>query len=167
MRIPRRKAEELKKGDTGPVYLSEDGLLRLKESLAAIKRVLPELISETTRQADYGDRSDNAAYSEAKSALRRAHWQVLKIEDQLKRVVIISSEPNLTGRVQLGSTVTLEVGQEQKTYKIMGPRETNPGQGRISNLSPLGSALLNRMVGEVVVIETNNGSQKYKILGIR
>lgn len=151
----------------GPIHLSQGGLEQLKARLAAIKRALPELISETTRQADYGDRSDNAAYSEAKSALRRANWQILSIEDQLKRVVVISTEPNATGRVQLGSTVTLEIGGGQKTFQILGPRETDPGNGRISNLSPLGSALMNRMAGETVTIPTKNGPQEYKILEIR
>ena len=191
MQIPRRKVDELRAQDDGPIHLTAEGLRRLKERLAEIKRALPELIAETSRAAAYGDRSDSAEYSSAKSALRRANNQVLSIEDQLKRVVVISEGPNVTGKVELGSTVILEMGEnpphltspypplqsyggtskgeekERKTFQIVGPRETNPEKGRISNQSPLGVALLGRSVGEAVRVPVRDGVREYKILEIR
>lgn len=147
----------------GPVYLTEGGFKRLQEKLARLKRNLPDFINEAQRTAEYGDRSDNAEYKEVKSILRRTHRQIFSIQDQIKRVVIIKSGPNVSGTVQLGSTVVLEVGGERKTFQIVGPHETNPANGRISYKSPLGAALISRKRGNVVTVR----SREYLILEIR
>lgn len=169
-----RKSDKLKVRDESPIPITEEGFKRLKEKLARLKGPLPELIAETQRAAAYGDRSENAEYQTAKSTLRRTHRQILSIEDQIKRAVIIRTGPNVSGTVQLGSTVLLEMdsasspqGGEQKTFQIVGPHETNPAKGRISNQSPLGAALINHVKGDTVTIQTGSGSYKYHILEIR
>lgn len=174
MQIPRRRTDQYKISGSQTIHLTEAGLRQLKERLARIKQKLPELIAETARTAAYGDRSENVEYQEAKSALRRANFQILSIEDQLKRIEIISEGPNLSGKVELGSRVTLEIAPadlhqgktDPITFQILGTRETNPGQGRISNQSPLGQALLGRSVGEIIELDTKNGIRQYKILAI-
>ncbi len=167
MQIPRRKSEELRKRDDGPIHLTEHGFELLKEKLASLKRALPERIAETARTAAFGDRSDNAEYKAAKGILRYTHWQILVIQEQIKRVVIIKEGPNISGKVQLGCTVVVEVNGIQKTYQILGPQETDPAQGFISYQSPLGAALMNHAKGESVTIPTKNGSQEYRILEIK
>ncbi len=77
MQIPRRKSEELKKRDDGPIYLTEEGFQKLKGELAGLKRALPERIAETARTAAFGDRSDNAEYKAAKGILRRTHYRMV------------------------------------------------------------------------------------------
>lgn len=166
MQIPRRKSDLLRKRDSGPVYLTEEGLAAMREELAQLKRALPARIAETARTAAYGDRSDNAEYKDAKGTLRRTHWQILNIEEQLKRVVVIPSGKNAMGTVQLGSTVVLEHDSKRTTFHIVGPLETDPGAGRISHLSPLGAALLGHAVGEEVTIAARGGSQVYRILEV-
>ena len=151
-----------------PVYLTEEGFKRLREKLARLKRALPEFINEAQRTAAFGDRSDNAEYKDAKSTLRRTHRQILSIENQIKRVVIINSGPNASSTVQLGSTIVLEQDDgTRKTFQILGSHETNPDKGRISYKSPLGAALMNHAQGDIVTIQTKSGSQKYRILEIR
>ncbi|MDO8585288.1 MAG: transcription elongation factor GreA [bacterium] len=167
MQIPRRKSDLLRKRDSGPVYLTAEGLAAMREELAHLKQVLPARIAETARTAAYGDRSDNAEYKEAKGTLRRTHWQILNIEEQLKRVEVISSGVNASGTVQLGSTAVLEHNGTQTTFHIVGPLETDPDAGRISHLSPLGSALINHAKGEIVTIQTRGGAQTYRIAEIR
>ncbi len=171
MQIPRRKIETLRAlrtWDDGPIYLTPEGIEKLKERLLHLKKVLPDLIRETTRAADYGDRSDNAEYKDAKATLRRTNRHIMTIEEQLKRVVVIAPGSNLSGKVELGSTVDLESKEGvKKTFQILGPRETKPERGRISNKSPVGAALMHRKVGETVVIHTPSGSQEYRILEIR
>ncbi len=166
MQFPRkRKSDEFKKRDDGPVHLTKEGFKGLQEKLARLKRALPEFIDETRRAAAYGDRSDNAEYKEAKSILRRTHWQILSIKDQIKRVVIIKPGENISGTVQLGSTVVLEAEDgAQRTFLILGKRETNPSEGRISDESPLGASLINRSKGDIV---GGNGFRKYRILEVR
>lgn len=149
------------------IYLMANGLARLKKKLARLKERLPALIEETQRTAAYGDRSDNAEYKEAKLALRRATWQILSIEDEIKRVVIIKSGPNFSGRVRLGSTVTLEAGGAKKTFQILGSRETDPARGRISYESPLGAALMRHAAGDIVKVQTAGGLKTYKIIEVR
>ena len=167
MQIPRRKSEELKKRDDGPLYITEDGFRRLKEKLARLKNSLPNLITEPQRAAAYGDRSENAEYQDAKSKLRNANRQILVTEDQIKRSAIIKSDSGVSGSVRLGSTVVLEANGSRKQFQIVGPHETDPANGRISYQSPLGSALMNRKNGETVTISTENGAAKYKILEIK
>ena len=163
----RRKSDELKKQDDEPIYLTEEGFKRLEEKLARLKRVLPGFIEEAQRTAAYGDRSDNAEYKEAKSTLRRTNWQILSIQDQIKRVAIIKSGPSASGTVRLGSTVVLETDGAKKNFQILGPHETDPANGCISYQSPLGSALMNHKKGDTVTIQARNCSKQYRILEVR
>jgi transcription elongation factor GreA len=178
MIFSRRKLDYSKKEDNGPIHLTADGFARLKEKLARIKQRLPALAEEARRTAAYGDRSENAEYKEAKGSLRRATWQILSIEDQIKRVVVIKSGPNVSGRVEIGSTVVLEVNEKdgstsspragvRKTFEILGPHETDPAHGRISYESPLGATLMGHLKGDAITIQTRNGSNAYRIIEIR
>lgn len=174
MQFPKKRVSDIFKiRDTGPAYLTPEGIKRLQSRLASLKQALPKYIDEAQRTAAYGDRSDNAEYKEAKAILRRTHRQIFSIEDKLKRAVAIASGRNAAGTVQMGSTVLLELpvrsGKEgiQKTFQILGPDETNPEKGRISYLSPLGAALINHKKGDSVTIQTPNSSQEYRILEIR
>ena len=154
--------------DDGPVYLTEDGLMRMKRHLADLKASMPNFIEDTAQAAAQGDRSDNDGYKQAKSLLRRTQGQIWNIEDQLKRVAIIKSGRNESGTVQLGSTVTLETQNgERKIFEVVGSHETNPGHGRISHESPLGKTLLNHAEGDTITIHTVNGEIKYNIIEIR
>ncbi|MBU6500879.1 MAG: GreA/GreB family elongation factor [Patescibacteria group bacterium] len=166
MRLSRRQTYEPEE-EYKPVYLTADGFARLKAKIAAIKEKLPTLAEETRRTAAYGDRSENAEYKEAKSSLRRANWQILHLEDQLKRVEVIKQSPNKLGKIGLGSTVTLKVGDKKEIFEILGSHESNPSRGRISYVSPLGAALMNRSKGDLVTIQTANGFRAYKIIEVR
>ena len=130
MQIPRRKSDELralKLRNDGPLYLTPDGLERLKNRLTRIKQSLPHLIEEASRAAAYGDRSENFEYKDAKSNLRHAHRQILTIEDQLKRASIIMPKSNKTGKIGLGSTVILETNDgTRREFQILGSFETDP-----------------------------------------
>jgi len=168
MKITRRKSAELKMQDNEPVlYLTSDGLNRLQEKLAHLKRMLPGLIAEAHRTAEYGDRSDNAEYKEAKFILRRTRGQISTIEDKIKRASIISPEQNKSGIIKLGSAVILEskTGMRKK-YRILGSQEADPEKGNISYKSPLGSTLMNRGKGDIVTVKKGNGSQEYRIIEI-
>lgn len=154
--------------DDGPVYLTEDGVIRLKKHLEELKIRLPHLIEETMEAASQGDRSDNDGYKQSKMLLRRTQRQIWNIESQLKRVVIIRPGLNATGTVQLGSRVVLETESgDERVYEIVGPRETNPARERISQDSPLGKALLGHAKDETVTVQTVNGERKYKIIKVQ
>jgi transcription elongation factor GreA len=173
MQIPRRQWSRRPPPNNEPVYLTPEGVKRLTARLARLKASLPAAIAETARTSAYGDRSDNAEYKEAKGILRRTHGQIFNIEDQLKRVVVIlTPDANAAGKIQLGSTVTVEVRKSgagaplQKTFRILGSSETDPSRGRISHTSPLGAALIGHAAGDVVEVQTPGGTQKYSIVEI-
>lgn len=173
--------------DNGAIPLTPQAHARLKERLARIKASIPALAAEAGRTADYGDRSDNAEYKEAKSQLRRANGNVIRIEEQLKRVVEIGNGASAgdnggaggaAGGVQLGSTVVLALldpnnkaddtkNLRQITFRILGPYETDPGVGRISHKSPLGAALIGHSKGDVVTIKTELGVREYQVLEVK
>ena len=177
MNIPRRQWSRRPPPNTEPVYLTPEGIKRLETRLARLKASLPAAIAETARTSAYGDRSDNAEYKEAKGILRRTHGQIFNIEDQLKRVVVILAPgAGAAGTIQLGSTVTVmpePAGKDvawagqQKTFRILGASETDPSRGRISHTSPLGAALLGHIKGDVVIVQTPGGIQKYKITEVK
>ena len=168
MQLSKSKAEEIMRRQGGPIHLSAEGLKRLKEQLEQLKKEMPALVEETQRTAAYGDRSDNAEYKEAKSTLRRAQGRILRIESQIRRAVIIEPDKNISGTVQLGSTVVVEVNGARKKYQILGPHEADPSAGRISHKSPLGAALINRREGDIVIFNSPAGGspKKYKIIEI-
>lgn len=150
-----------------PVHLTPAGLKRLQIKLERLKQSVPHLVSEAARTAAYGDRSENAEYKDAKSTLRRTYRQISGIEDQLKRVAVIDVEKNVSGTVQLGSTVVVESKKgARKTFQILGPQESSPAEGRISDQSPLGAALLGRAKMDTVMVQTASGVQEYCIIDI-
>ena len=154
--------------DNTPVYLTKKGVEQIKGKLIYLKKTLPALAAEAGRTAAYGDRSDNDAYKEAKRVLRRTKSQILFIERQLKRVRIILTKPNISGEVQLGSTVVLELrDKSQKTFQILDSVESYPEKGRISYKSPLGAALIQHKKGDVVTIELPRGTEEYLILKVQ
>lgn len=164
-----------------PVYLSPEGIEKLRARFERLKKAIPGLAAETARTAAYGDRSDNAEYKQAKGALRYTHYEVARLDDQLKRAVAIEPGKNAEGTVRMGSTVVIveidvadvaggdaDIKKSlEKTYEILGPEEANPGKGRISHQSPLGMGLMNHVAGDVVAIKTANGSREYRIVEVR
>lgn len=161
------REEELKLWQSTPVFLTPEGLAKLKAKLEHLQKILPGLIAETARTAAYGDRSDNAEYKDAKGRMRRTQAQIFTIEDQLKKIKIIDSGPDAGGKIRMGSTVTVETESgEKRIFRIVGPSETNPSAGYISHVSPLGAALVGRKEGDTVSIKTGTGEKKYGILEV-
>ena len=168
MPIPPYKRPDPERINLAPVYLTPEGIERLHEKLERLKRNLPSLAEEAARTAAFGDRSDNAEYKQAKGALRYTQRETYRIEDQLKRVVTITRGTDASGAVRLGSIVTVRTtDKREQTFEILGPDETNPTKGRISNKSPLGTALVGRKEGDVISVKAANGAKKYTIIAVR
>lgn len=148
MRLPIRRSEKLQtSSDDGPLYITQEGLNRLKQKRDRIEHHdLPQAIADVRTTGELGDFSENAEYQEAKWRMRRLHGQVARLTDQIKRALVI--EQPSTDLVSLGSTVVLEKNEVQTTFQIVGPHEADPARGRISHVSPLGTALMGKRVGE-------------------
>lgn len=167
MQIPKRKPGKWA-GIEPDRYLTADKLERLRAELADVEgRQLRAAAEEVRRTSEMGDRSENAAYTEARGRLTRLHNRILSLKERIKHAVVIPKGPDASGRVRVGSTVVLETGGKTKTYEILGAQETDPSRGRISYLSPLGAALMGRKTGETATISAGGKAIAYRIVEVR
>jgi transcription elongation factor GreA len=148
-------------------FLTPEGHEKLEEELAHLKTVRRPEVAQAIHEAKMdGDVSENAGYEEAKRQQAFLEGRIMTIEAMLKNAVIIEAN-GTSDTVILGSQVTVvEEGLDPETYTIVGSAEANPGDGRISNESPLGKALLGRSVGDSVAFETPGGQVEMELLRI-
>jgi transcription elongation factor GreA len=148
------------------VYLTAEGEAKLKTELAELKGPRREELAARLRSAiQMGDLSENADYHKAKEDQGFLEGRIQEIEATLRSAMII--EKNQGDTVTVGAHVTIqEEDFDPETFYVVGAKEADPRNGRISNESPIGSALINHKVGETVVAETPGGKLKLKILKI-
>ena len=145
--------------------MTQEGIDKAERQLGRIERDLPRAAEEVKRTGENGDFSENFEYQEAKAKLRRMLHKQLVLKDRLSRVVLIETNDS-GGPAQLGSKVLVEVGGEKKEFEILGPHESDPMQGRISNKSPLGMALVGRMAGDEVEVGVKR-KKLYKVIRVK
>ncbi|TVR76996.1 MAG: transcription elongation factor GreA [Sphaerobacteraceae bacterium] len=151
------------------VPVTREGLAKLKEEYEhLVNNERPRIVEVIAEARSHGDLRENAAYDAAKHDQGIIEGRIRELERMLKRVEIIdeSSSATASSNVRIGSTVTIEVDGEEEKYTIVGAVESRPAQGRISNESPFGKALLGRKVGDEVTIETPGINMEAKILRI-
>lgn len=152
------------------VILTREGLEDLKEELAYLKSTKRREVAERIKEAlEFGDISENSEYDDAKNEQAFVEGRIKEIEQMLKNAEVIDEEDVETTEVNVGTTVKIkdvDTGEEY-TYKLVGTTETDPANQKISNNSPVGSALLGHEVGEQVEIEAPVGKITYEILAIK
>ena len=149
-----------------PTYLTPEGETRLRAELAELTGPRREQLAQRLRAAiQMGDLSENADYHKAKEDQAFLEGRIQEIEAVLRMAVII--EKTSSDVVTVGSHVTVqEADFDPETYHLVGAKEANPRDGKISNESPIGRALIDHKVGDVVEAETPGGKIKFKILKI-
>lgn len=149
-------------------FLTAEGAARLKAELEQLKGPARQELAQRLRAAiQMGDLSENADYHKAKEDQGFLEGQIQELEHLLKNAVIVEEHTGKRDEVDIGATVTVqEEDFEPETYYLVGAREADPPNGRISNESPIGRALLGRKEGEVAVAETPSGQLRLKILKI-
>ena len=149
--------------------LTYAGLRNLEDELENLKVVKRKEVAGKIKEArEQGDLSENAEYDAAKDEQRDIEARIEELEKILKNAeVIVEDEVNLD-QISIGCTVTVydKEFEEEVNFKIVGSTEANSLQGKISNESPVGKALLGKEVGEIVNIETQAGEIEYKVLKI-
>ena len=151
------------------VFLTKEGKEELEKELKVL--VLEKRVEITERikiARDFGDLSENAEYDAAKNEQARIEARINEIETMLKYAEIIEETGKKKGIISLGSTVDVidKTYDEEMTFKIVGTTEADVTQGKISNESPLGAALLGKSVGDNISVETQVGVMEYKVLKI-
>ncbi len=145
------------------IYLTKEGLGKLKEELEdLITNKRKEVALKIKEAKEFGDLSENSEYEEAKNEQAFIEGRIAEIQHIFKNSVLISGRAGHS-KVSVGSKVTVEVEGELSEFIIVGSQEANPLEGKISNESPIGQALLNKKVGEQIEIEVPAGKLTYKI----
>lgn len=153
-----------------PVYLTPEGLKKVKDELEYLtttrRREVAQMIAEAKAE---GDISENAGYDEAKTAQGFLEGRIRELEILLKNAKVINDADVAPDVVGIGRTVVVrEQGTEmEEEYTIVGPPEANPAQGRISNESPMGRALLNKRAGDEAVVVSPGGEIAFEIVKVK
>jgi len=152
-----------------PVYLTQEGYNKLREELDYLLNVRRREIAEQIAEAKAeGDLRENAGYDEAKNAQAFVEGRIRELEIKTRNAHIIDDASSSSDKVALGSKVVLqEVGTtDEESYVIVGSTEADPRNGRISNESPIGKALMGKRKGATVTVAAPGGEIDFKILRI-
>lgn len=149
-------------------YLTADGLVKLKQELEFLKGPSREQLSKKLRAAiEMGDLSENADYIQAKEEQGFLEGRILELEQILNNVVIIDENVKNRQHIEIGAHVTIQEDEfPSETYYLVGPKEADPPNGKISHESPIGKALLGHKVGDKIKTETPGGTIQFKIIKI-
>ena len=150
-----------------PVLLTKEGLQALEEELEQLVSVRRADVAERIRQArDFGDIAENAEYTEAKNEQSLVEGRIQTLEAMVRNAVMIEEENRERGVVAAGAEVKVSSEEGEETYSIVGAAEADPLNGRISNESPLGRALLGHKAGDEVEWTSPIGTSRVKILSV-
>ena len=151
-------------------YITADGLKKLEEELAQLKRYLSNDVAQKIKEArEQGDLSENAEYDAAKDEQRDIEARIEEIEKILKNAEVVVEDEVDLDKINVGCKVKVHDYEfdEDMELKIVGSTEANSLEGKISNESPVGKALIGAHTGDVVDVEMPMGIMKYKVLEIQ
>lgn len=144
--------------------ITEEGKKELELELTDLKGRRGAIAEKIANARDFGDLSENAEYDSAREEQGLVESRIAEIEDILLNAELIKSGNK--SKVGLGSKVELKTGAKTVTYYVVGPVEADPLEGKISNESPIGLALMDKKVGDVATITTPKGDISYEIVSI-
>lgn len=149
-------------------FLTKDGLKKLKDELEYLKSTRRKEVSGRLKEAiSFGDLSENSEYEEAKNEQAFIEGRIIELEDKIKHAKVITDK-NAGKIVSLGSTIKIQDLEDDsiEEFGIVGTTESDPLNHLISNESPIGLALMDKNIGDVVIVNVPAGVVKYKILEI-
>jgi transcription elongation factor GreA len=150
------------------LYMSQEGLDKLKAELAACKERTLVVAAAIEHARSLGDLKENADYHAAKEAQAMLHARIRDLGDKIARAAVFDESSIDTSKVYMGATVRVfnKKTLKEATYKLVSPLETDSANGKISVRSPVGQALLGKSVGEVAVAKVPAGNLEMEILEI-
>ena len=142
------------------MYISHEGIEKLRRELDELKQQRVEIAEKIKDAREFGDLSENAEYQEAKTKQSFIEGRIEEIEATLKLAKVIDAKNNANGEIGVGSTVVIDGTGREITYQIVGSNEVSPEEGKISNESPLGTALMGRRAGDRVMVPMADGEER-------
>lgn len=153
--------------NTKEIYLTEEGLAELQEELKNLKEVKrPEVIAALKEARSLGDLSENAEYDAARAAQAEVEGRIKELEVMLENVTLITEVS--TDAVAIGNKVQIKYvdDDEIEEYQVVGSKEADPFNNRISNESPIAKAIMGKAVGDKVSVDSPNGTYDIEIIKI-
>ena len=144
--------------------ITDEGKKELELELEELKSRRGEIAEKIANARDFGDLSENAEYDSAREEQGLVETRVAEIEDILMNADIIKAGNSTS--VRLGSKIELKTGSKTYAYSVVGPVEADPLDGKISNESPIGEAVMGKKVGDKVTISTPKGETTYELTAI-
>ena len=144
--------------------ITEAGKKELEAELEELKGRRGAIAEKIAEARDYGDLSENAEYDSAREEQGLVESRIAEIEDILLNATIIAATKSSS--IKLGSKVELKTNKKTVNYHVVGPVEADPLNGKISNESPIGLALLGKKVGDTATITTPKGDIKYEVISV-
>ncbi|MCL2038135.1 transcription elongation factor GreA [Candidatus Saccharibacteria bacterium] len=145
-------------------YLTAHGKRELEDELQELLQGRGEVAERIAEARAFGDLSENAEYSAARDEQNRTEARIAELEKILAGAEIIAGDGD--DIVSLGDTVTLKSGRKEVRYKVVGAVEADPADGKISDESALGQALMGKKLGETATVDTPKGKKTYEIVEI-
>ncbi len=149
--------------------LTNDGLVKLEQELEELKTVKRKEVASKIKVAlSFGDLSENSEYDEAKNEQARVEARIAQLESMLQDVTLVNEDELDTEKIHIGSRISIKDLEmnEVLEYRIVGSTEANPADGKISDESPVGKALLGHSPGEIVEVDVPAGAIQFEILEI-
>lgn len=144
--------------------ITADGKKELEAELETLKARRGEIADKIAEARDYGDLSENAEYDAAREDQGLVESRIAEIEDILMNAELIKATHKST--IGIGSKVELKNGSKTVNYHVVGPVEANPVEGKISNESPIGVALMGKKEGDKATVTTPKGEIEYTVVAI-
>lgn len=143
-------------------FVTKEGLGRLEEEHKDLTSRRRREVAQRIKEAkEFGDLSENSEYEEAKNEQAFVEGRIAELENMIKNAVLIEENHKKREKVVVGAKVTVGVNGGSEEFTIVGSQEANPLENKISNVSPIGKALLDKKVGDEVEVETPVGKKKY------
>lgn len=156
MKVPPKKI--------APIPFTKEGIEKLKQEQLSLQQERPDVLEHLKKARAMGDLKENGYYSATKQKLNFIDGRLRRIAFLLKYGIIVSSQN--AGVVDIGAKVVLDDGKREVSYTIVGGEESNPSEGRISHLSPLGKALMGKKEGETIDFQAPAGIISFRIVKI-
>ena len=152
------------------IKLSQESLDNYKQELEYLKTTRADEVAEQLKEArSFGDLSENAEYDEAKNEQGKLYSRIAELEEIIKHAVVVSGDTYAADEVSPGCRFVvedLEFGDKEE-YHFVGSQEANPMEGKISDESPFGKAVLGHKIGDIVQVEAPIGTVSYKIVELK
>ena len=146
--------------------MTQAGLEKHKTELQKLKKEKrPAVIARIKEARELGDLSENADYQDAREEQAFIEGRIQELESMIKDAQVV--EEKHSGEVGVGSYATIELNGVKKDFEIVGPNESDPSSGKISDESPIGQALMGHKAGEAVGVNTPDGVVEYQIIAVR